>query len=46
VTDLFSEFPVVADAATWGPAGFSHIFAVLVIAGVACLKKCSCLGLL
>jgi hypothetical protein len=34
VTDLFSEFPVVAGAAARGSTSFSHIS---VVAGVACL---------
>jgi hypothetical protein len=34
---LFSEFPVVAAVAAWGPTSFSHMSAVPVVAGVACL---------
>jgi hypothetical protein len=33
LTDQFSEFPIVADAAT----RFSHLSAVPVVAGVECL---------
>jgi hypothetical protein len=36
-TDLFSEFPVVADAASQGAASFSHMLAVPVVPGVVCL---------
>jgi hypothetical protein len=35
LTDLFSEFPVVADAATREATIFSHLAAVPVVAGVA-----------
>jgi hypothetical protein len=37
LTSLFSEIPVVADAAAQGVASFSHLSAVPVVAGVACL---------
>jgi hypothetical protein len=37
LTDLFSEFPVVADAAERGAARFSHVSAVPVVAVVECL---------
>jgi hypothetical protein len=37
VTDLFSEFLVVADAAARGSGNFPHMSAVPVVAGVACL---------
>jgi hypothetical protein len=37
LTDLFSEFPVVADAAAWGASCFSHMSVVPVIADVECL---------
>jgi hypothetical protein len=33
-TDLFSDFPVVADAAARGAERFSHLFAVHVVTGV------------
>jgi hypothetical protein len=36
LTDLFSEFPVVADADALGAARFSHLFAVPVVAVVQC----------
>jgi hypothetical protein len=34
LTDPFYEIPVVADAAEWGAARFSHLFAVPVAAVV------------
>jgi hypothetical protein len=37
LTDPFSEIPVVADAAERGAAGFSHLFAVSLVAVVECL---------
>jgi hypothetical protein len=37
LTDLFSEFPVVAYAAAWDATSFSRLCAVPVVAGVACL---------
>jgi hypothetical protein len=37
LTDLFSKFPVVADAAEWVAARFSHLSAVPVVAVVECL---------
>jgi hypothetical protein len=37
LTDLLSEFPVVADTAARGAASFSHISALSVVAGVSCL---------
>jgi hypothetical protein len=43
-TNLFPEFPVVADAAARGAARFSHLSVVPVVAGVQCLG--SCVGLL
>jgi hypothetical protein len=43
--DLFSEFPVVADAAVRGAASFSHPSAVPMVAGVV-LTQCSCVRLL
>jgi hypothetical protein len=36
-TDLFIEFPVVADAAAQGFASFFHISAVSVVAGIVSL---------
>jgi hypothetical protein len=35
--DLFTELPVVADAATQGATWFSHMSAVIVVVGVVCL---------
>jgi hypothetical protein len=37
LTDLFSEFPVVADAAARGATSFSHVSAVPLVAGLTCL---------
>jgi hypothetical protein len=37
MSDLFSEFPVVADVAAWGATRFSHLSAVPVDAGLECL---------
>jgi hypothetical protein len=37
LTDLFSEFPVVADAAEQGGASFSHLSPVSVAAVIECL---------
>jgi hypothetical protein len=39
LTDLFSEFPVVADAAARGAAIFSHLSAMPVVTGVAYLDS-------
>jgi hypothetical protein len=37
LTDLFSEFPVVADAVAWGTKSFYDMSAVPMVAGVTCL---------
>jgi hypothetical protein len=37
LTDLFYEFPVVADAAEWDAARFSHLSVVPVVAVVESL---------
>jgi hypothetical protein len=37
LTDLFSEFPVVADAAARGPESFYYMSVVPVVAGIVCL---------
>jgi hypothetical protein len=37
LSDLLSEFPVVANAAAWDDTHFSHLSAVPVVAGTECL---------